>query len=81
MLLSPLLNQKLGPPEISNFKKCLILRVKYMKEQMLRLCLADIKVVCAPFPSVHLCFSVSRKDLQSQMEGPGRFEESYLCPE
>lgn len=87
MLPSPLLDQKLGPTENSNFKKCLILSVKYMKEQMLRFCLADIKVVCATFPSIHLCFffffffSVSGKHLQSHMEGPGRFEESYLCPE
>lgn len=68
MLLSPLLDQKVGPPEISNIKKCLILSVKYMKEQMLRLWLADIKVVRAAFPSLYLCFfSVSRKHLQSHM--------------
>lgn len=85
MLPSPLLDQKLGPTENSNFKKCLILSVKYMKEQMLRFCLADIKVVCATFPSIHLWFFffffLSLGNTCSlTWQGPGRFEESYLCP-
>lgn len=82
ILSSTLLDQKLGPPEISNFKKCLILIVKYMKAQMLRICLADLKVVCEVFPSIHLWFfSVSGKHLQSHMEISGRSEGRFLCPE